>query len=171
MLFFFMFFLRCFCSCFLAYQSHNNCDHLLLPPTSCSFSYELGGCKCAKTCPFACCLAIVACLKFIAPLLWIQGSHLGIPMGVHASPFGFFCGRHFLHFLFLLWSKLHQIGPLHVDWLLTLPCCVATTASFIFLALFSSSLCFALLCFSVDVLLKKIWRIPKYLVEVITCDL
>jgi hypothetical protein len=49
-------------SCFLAYQNHNNCDPLSFPPTSCSFNYELGGCKRVRTCPFAWCLAIVACL-------------------------------------------------------------------------------------------------------------
>lgn len=57
-----VFFAMLLSSCFLTYQSHSRCDPLLLPPTSCSFNYEFGGCKHAGTCPFAWCLAVTTCL-------------------------------------------------------------------------------------------------------------
>ncbi len=59
MFLFLVFFLWCSCSCFLTYQSRSSCDP---PPTSCSFNYEHGGCKCVKICWFVQCLAIVTCL-------------------------------------------------------------------------------------------------------------
>lgn len=107
-------------SCSLAYQSHNSCDPLSFPPTSCSTNYELGGCKRARTCSFAHCLAIATCLTACCAFVVNPRFRFGILMGVHTNPFGFFCGRCFLHFLLLLLSKLHQIEPLHANWLFTM---------------------------------------------------
>jgi hypothetical protein len=75
-------------SCFPAYQNHSSCDPLSFPPTSCSFSYELGGCKRAKTCSFARYLAIAACLTICCAFVLNPRFRSGIPMGVHTKQFG-----------------------------------------------------------------------------------
>jgi hypothetical protein len=91
-------------SCFLAYQSHNNYNPLSFrppsptSPTSCSFNYELDGCKHAKTCSFAHCLAITTCLAARCAFVVNVRFRYGIPMGVHTNSFGIFCERCFLHF-------------------------------------------------------------------------
>jgi hypothetical protein len=97
-----IFFAMFLSSCFPTYQSHSNCDPLSLPPTSCSFNYELGGCKCVKTCSFACCLAIATCLATHCAFIMNPRFKSNIPMGVHTNLFGTFVGRYFLNFLLLL---------------------------------------------------------------------
>jgi len=108
---FFMFLLWCSCLCFPTYQSHNSCNPLPLPPISWSFNYEVWGCIRAKICPFVHCLAIVACLP--AHCAYVVNPRF-------ALQYPRFCGRCFLHILLLLQIRLHQIGPLHTNWLLVM---------------------------------------------------
>jgi hypothetical protein len=89
---------------------------------------------------------------------------------VHTNPFGFFCGRCFLHFLLLLQSKLHQIEPLHANWLFTM----LQLPPILHFKLYFFLSPFALFYYALLLFCQLFFffaRFPKYSIEVTTCDL
>ncbi len=95
-------------------------------------------------------------------------------MGVHASPFGIFCGRCLLQFFIIVeiqvapnWAFTHRLVIRYMT------CCVATIGFVVFLALFSSlSLYFVLFCsFVIALSITFFCKTLKYSIEVATCDL
>jgi hypothetical protein len=147
--------------CFPACQNHNNCDPFLLPPTSCSFNYELGGCKHVRTCPFARCLAIVACCESKVHTLISQW----VCMLTHLD---FFVEGVFCIFDYCWNPSCIKLGLyILIGYLLyNLLCCnhmLCWFSSFIFLPL-------PLLCFIVMFCCCFV-KTPKYSIEVTTCDL
>jgi hypothetical protein len=157
MFFFLMFFSIMFLnSCSLAYQSHNSCDPLSFPPTSCSFNYELGGCKHARTCSFAHCLAIATCLTtccaFVNPRF-----RFGIPMGMCTpTHLDFFVeGVSCIFYCCCSPSCIKLSLCMLIGYSLCCNCHLYYISSFIFFSIFFFF--FA--------------RFPKYSIEVTTCDL
>jgi hypothetical protein len=81
--------------------------------------------------------------QFIVPPLRIWGSHLSIPMGVHTSPFGIFCGRCLLHFFITIivqvasnWALAHWLATCYMVHCVATTVVVAFSASFCYIVLF-----------------------------------